>query len=156
VPSRRELLAGVAGSVSVTAGCLGSDDLVARCASRGRGSDGPHLRRVLPIRGDERIALGVMVSEQAVTDDAFGAISVRDSDEHLVASIPLLPNREMSSLDPADYSAFSSSSGELYALPLGRPPVHGAYTVSLVGPDDDPVETERIRFNCYAEGGELP
>jgi hypothetical protein len=110
----------------------------------------------MPIRGDERVALGIVVSEQAVTDDAFGAVRVRDGDRNLAASIPLLPNREMSSLDPAEYSGFGSSSGELYAVPLGYPPVHGEYTVSLVTPDDEQVETASIRFNCYAEDGELP
>ncbi|EJN57107.1 hypothetical protein HSB1_44930 [Halogranum salarium B-1] len=35
----------------------------------------------------------------------------------------------MSSLDPDDYSVFSSDSGELYAVQLGPPPVHGEYTV---------------------------
>ena len=156
MPSRRELIAGVAGSISMTAGCLSSGDTVARCGSRGVESGSQHLRRITPIRGDEQVALGVLVSDQAVTDEAYNAIRVRDSDSNLVASVPLLSNRGMSSLDPADYSGFGSDSGELYAVPLGHPPVHGEYTVSLVDSDDEQVATASLRFNCYADSGELP
>lgn len=35
VPSRRQLIAGLASALTVTAGCLDSDELVARCSSRG-------------------------------------------------------------------------------------------------------------------------
>ncbi|SFL56212.1 hypothetical protein SAMN04487950_4225 [Halogranum rubrum] len=156
MPSRRELIGSVAGLLSATAGCLGNEDIVARCGSRGVGSDSRHLRRVAPIEGEEEVALGILVSEQAVTDEAHHRVSVRDTDDNLLASIPLLSNRGMSSLDPDDYSVFSSDSGELYAVQLGPPPVHGEYTVSLVDPDDEPTATVTLRFNCYTNSEELP
>lgn len=81
---------------------------------------------------------------------------IRDSDDNLVASVPLMSNRGMSGLEAEDYSVFGSSSGELYAVPLGPPPVHGEYTVSLINSDDEQMETASLRFNCYAEGGRLP
>lgn len=155
MPSRRELIVGVAGSVSMTAGCLGNEHTVARCASRGVESESQHLRRIAPISGDEQVALGILVSDQAVTGETY-AVRVRDSDDDLVASIPLLSNRAMSELDPEAYPVFGSDDGELYAVPLGRPPVHGEYTVSLVTPDDVRISTARLRFNCYADGGALP
>lgn len=120
------------------------------------GSGSQHLRSVAPITGDERVALGILVSDHAVTQEAYHAVRIRDSDDNLVASIPLMSNREMSSLDPEDHSVFGSSRGELYAVPLGPPPVHGAYTVSLIGSDADHIATARLRFNCYAEDGRLP
>lgn len=156
MPSRRELIAGVAGLSSLTAGCLDTGEPLARCASRGVGSGSQHLREVAPIRGDEQVALGVLVSDRAVTDDAYHAVRIRDSDDALVASVPLMHNRGMSSLDPDDYAVFGSRSGELYAVPLGPPPVHGEYTVSLVSSDGDRVATARLRFNCYAADGRLP
>ena len=65
-------------------------------------------------------------------------------------------DRGMSSLDPEDYPVFGSSSGELYAVPLGPPPVHGEYTVSLVSSEGEQIATTSLRFNCYAEDGTLP
>ncbi|MDS0301351.1 hypothetical protein NDI76_21700 [Halogeometricum sp. S1BR25-6] len=153
--SRRELLVGVAGSLSLSAGCLGEEN-IARCSSQGVGSGSQHLRRVAPIEGDEQVALGILVSDQAVTEETYHAIRVRDIDNNLITSIPLSNNRDMSGLDPEDYSIFSSEEGELYAVPLGHPPVHGEYTVSLVDSDDDVRATERLQFNCYADGGTLP
>jgi hypothetical protein len=155
MPSRRALLAGVTGIVTMTAGCTGGGDLLARCSSRGTGSDSEHLQRVAPIRGDEHIALGVLVSETAVTDDRYHAIRIEDGSEDLVASIPLMDNRNMSGLDPSDFSVFTSATGELYAEPLGPPPVHGAYTVSLVSSAGERLASARKRFNCYAEDGTL-
>jgi hypothetical protein len=156
VPSRRELIAGVAGVLSATAGCLDNEAILARCSSRGVGSGSQHLRAIAPITGDEQVALGVLVSDRAVTEEAYHAVRIRDSDDNHVASIPLMSNRGMSSLDPEDHSVFGSSSGELYAVPLGPPPVHGEYTVSLISSDADRIATASLRFNCYAEGGTLP
>lgn len=156
MPSRRALLAGVTGILTVTAGCTDGGDILARCSSRGTGSDSEHLRRVAPIRGDERVALGVLVPETAVTDDRYHPIRIEDGSEDLVASIPLVDNREMSSLDPSDVSVFTSATGELYAVPLGPPPVHGAYTVSLVSSDGEQLASAGKGFNCYAEDGALP
>jgi hypothetical protein len=120
------------------------------------GSESQHLREIAPIRGDEQVALGILVSDQAVTEEMYRAVRIRDSDDNLVASVPLMHNRGMSSLDPEDYSVFGSSSGELYAVPLGPPPVHGEYTVSLISSDAEQIATARLRFNCYAEEGTLP
>ncbi len=156
VPSRRELIAGVAGIVSVTAGCLSSEEGIARCSSQGVGSGSQHLREIAPIRGGEQIALGILVSEQAVSDERYHTVRIRDSDDFLVASIPLMSNRGMSSLDPEDYSIFGSSSGELYAVPLGQPPVHDEFTASLISSEDEQIATASLRFNCYAEDGTLP
>lgn len=153
--SRRELIAGAAGAVTVTAGCLGTDETLARCSSHGVGSDSQHLRDVSPIRGSEQVALGVVVSDEAVSEDRYHAVRIRDSDGTLVASVPLINNREMSSLEPEDKS-FISSTGELYAVPLGPPPVHGDYTVSVTDPDDEQIATHSLRFNCYADDGRLP
>lgn len=153
--SRRELLVVTVGGLGATAGCL-DDDPAARCASRGEGSGSRHLRQVAPIRGDERVALGVSVSPRAVTEERFHAVRIRDADGTLVGSIPLANNRELSSLDPDEYGVFASGDGELYAVPLGPPPVHGEYTVSLVDPNDERIATARVRFNCYAQDGDLP
>jgi hypothetical protein len=156
VPSRRELIAGVAGLLSVTAGCLDNEELIARCSSRGVGSGSQHLREVAPIKGDEQVALGILVSDRAVSEETYHAVRIRDSDDNLVISVPLIENRGMSSLEPDDYSVFGSGSGELYAVPLGPPPIHGEYTVSLISSDADQLATARLRFNCYAEDGTLP
>ncbi|MFC7021260.1 MULTISPECIES: hypothetical protein [Haloarcula] len=142
--------------LSATAGCLGTEEFIARCSSRGVGSGSQHLREIAPIEGDERIALGILVSEQAVSSQLYHTVRIRDSDDTLVASVPLMSNRGMSSLDPEDYPVFGSSSGELYAVPLGPPPVHGEYTVSLMGSEGEQIATTRLRFNCYAEDGTLP
>jgi hypothetical protein len=149
-------MTGVAGALTVTAGCLDNQELIARCSSQGVGSGSKHLRAIAPIRGDEQVALGILVSDQAVSEERYHAVRIRDSDDTLVASIPLISNRGMSSLDPEDYSVFGSSSGELYAIPLGPPPVHGEYTVSLTNPDAEHIATASLRFNCYAENGTLP
>ena len=156
MPSRRELIAGVAGLLSVTAGCLDNKELIARCSSRGVGSGSQHLREVAPIKGDEQVALGILVSDRAVSEETYHAVRIRDSDDNLVISVPLIENRGMSSLEPDDYSVFGSGSGELYAVPLGPPPIHGEYTVSLISSDADQLATARLRFNCYAEDGTLP
>jgi hypothetical protein len=156
MPSRRDLLAGVAGTVSVTAGCLGSDDLLARCSSSVDGSDSQHLRRVAPIRGEEQIALGVLVSEDAVTEDEYHTIRIVDDTGHLVASVALMNNRGMSRLAPDDHPVFASNTGELSAVTLGPPPTYGTYAVSLFGETGGPITTARLRLNCYAGEGELP
>ncbi len=156
MPSRRELITGVAGILSVTAGCLGNGEFIARCSSRGVGSGSQHLREIAPIQGDEQIALGILVSEQAVSGELYHTVRIRDSDDTLVASVPLMTDRGMSSLDPEDYSVFGSSRGELYAVPLGPPPVHGEYTASLMSSEGEQLATASLRFNCYAEDGTLP
>lgn len=151
MPSRRELLTGIAAALTATAGCLGGDEYIAQCSSRGEGGGSQHLRRIAPIQGSEQIALGILVSERAVSNEQYDTIRIRNSDGTLVASVPLLSDRDMSRLDPDDYSVFASSSGELYAVPLGPPPVHGEYTVSLTGQNAEAVETSSLRFNCYAD-----
>jgi len=156
MPSRRELIAGVAAAVTATAGCLGDEELIARCSSRGVDTGSQYLREVAPIRGEDQVSLGILVSDQAVTEERYHAVRIRDSDDELVASVPLMHNRGMSGLEPEDYSVFGSSSGELYAVPLGPPPVHGEYTVSLTDPDAEQIATASLRFNCYAEDGTLP
>lgn len=156
VPSRRELIAGIAGILSMSAGCLSNDENIARCSSQGVGSGSQHLRGIAPIQGDEQIALGILVSEQAVSGELYHTVRIRDSDDTLVASVPLMTDRGMSSLDPEDYSVFGSSSGELYAVPLGPPPVHGGYTASLISSEGEQIATASLRFNCYAEDGTLP
>jgi hypothetical protein len=156
MPSRRAFVGSIAAGLSLTAGCLGDGEVIARCGSEGVGSGDQTLRRAAPIQGSERIALGILVSEQAVTDDASHAVRVRDSDGDLVASVPLMDNRDMTRLDPADHPFFEGAGGELYAVPLGPPPVHGEYTVSLVGPEGTRRSTLSIRFNCYADDGRLP
>lgn len=156
VPSRRDLIASVAGIVSVTAGCLGNEESSARCASRGVGSESQHLRRISTIRGDEQVALGVLVSDQAVSEETYRAVQIRDATGELVTSIPLMDNRDMSRLEPEDYDIFTADSGALYAVPLGPPPVHGEFTARLIGADGEQLATARLRFNCYAKDGNLP
>lgn len=156
MPSRRAFVGSVAAGLSLTAGCLGDSELIAQCASRGTGSGDQTLRKAAPIQGSEQIALGILVSEQAATDDASHAVRVRDSDDDLVASVPLMDNRDMTRLDPAEYPFFSREGGELYAVLLGRPPVHGEYTVSLVGPEGTRRSTLSLRFNCYGDDERLP
>jgi hypothetical protein len=120
------------------------------------GSESPHLRRIAPIRGEEQVAFGILVSDQAVTEEMYHAVRIRNGADDLIASVPLMDNREMSGLDPEDYPVFGSDSGELYAVTLGPPPVHGEYTVSLISADGERIATARARFNCYAEDGTLP
>jgi hypothetical protein len=120
------------------------------------GSESQHLREVAPISGDERVALGILVSDRAVAEEMYHAVSIRNSDDDLVASVPLVDNRGMSDLDPDEYSVFGSRGGELYAVPLGHPPVHGTYAVSLVSTGGEQLATARLRFNCYTEDGTLP
>jgi hypothetical protein len=142
--------------MSLLAGCLDSENVIARCASQGVSSGSEHLRRIGVVQGEEQISLGVLVSEEAAVDEAYHAVRIRDSDDALVASVPLLDNRDMNRLEPDDYPKFSSGSGELYAVPLGHPPVHGEFTASLVGTEDDELATANITFNCYADDGTLP
>jgi len=140
----------------MTAGCLDNTENIARCSSEGVGSGSQHLREVALIRGDEQVALGILVSDQAVTEDRYHAVQIRNTDDGLIASVPLMDNRDMSSLDPEDYSVFGPGDGELFAVPLGPPPVHGEYIVSVSNVDGERIEAERTRFNCYAEDGALP
>jgi hypothetical protein len=97
-----------------------------------------------------------MVSEAAVSNQRFDAINVRNVDGDLIARIPLETNQGMSSLDPEDYPVLSSERGELYAVSLDEPPVHGEVVVSLVNPAGEQITTARLRFNCYSEDGSLP
>jgi len=154
--SRRRFLGGLAAGSVGLAGCLGSDDLIARCSSRGRGSGSQHLRQLVPIRGDTQVALGIAVSPEATESDNYRFVEIRDRDDRLVGSIPLDDNREMSSLNIDQFSIYGADDGEVYALPLGRPPVHGAYTASLINESGESVATATMRFNCYAEDGSLP
>ena len=156
MPSRRRVLAGLAAGSAALAGCLGDDEEIARCSSRGTGSGSQHLRRVVPIEGETQIALAVGVSPAAAEGDTYRFVEVRDRDDDLVGAIPLNDNRGMSRLDTDEFSILGSDSGEVYALPLGRPPVHGAYTVSLITESGESVATATKRFNCYAYDGSLP
>jgi len=137
-------------------GCLGDDEFIARCSSRGRGSGSQHLRRVVPIKGETQVALGIVVSPEAAESDSYRFVEVRDRDDDLVGTIPLDDNRGMSRLDTEQFSILGSSDGEVYALPLGEPPVHGAYTVSLINDSEASVATVTKRFNCYSQDGSLP
>ncbi|MFD1642467.1 hypothetical protein [Halohasta litorea] len=156
MPSRRRVLAGLAAGPAALAGCLGDDDLIARCSSRGRGSGSQHLRGVSPIRGATQVALGIVVSSEATESDSYRFIEIRDRDDELVGSIPLDDNRDMSRLDSDQFSISGAQNGEVYAFPLDRPPVHGAYTVSLINSSEASVATARLRFNCYSQDGSLP
>ena len=147
---------GIASSSLLTAGCLGNEEMIARCSSRGDGSGSQYLREVAPIKGENEIALGVMVSKTVPEDEDFEAITIRNRDGKLVSSIPLMNNREMSRIDPEDYSVLGSEEGELYAVPLGPPPVHGDFDISLVGSNDVVVVSAELRFNCYSYDGSLP
>ena len=88
--SRRGLLAGlVAGLPVAAAGCLGSGERLANCSSRGEHfEDGP-LDHVKTIRGDEQVALGILVDADAPADDSIDAVVVRNRDGDLVADVPL-------------------------------------------------------------------
>lgn len=156
MPSRRTFISGIAIGSVLTAGCLGSREMVARCSSRGVGSGSQYLRGVAPLGGEDEIALGVMVSRGVPGNERFHAIDVRDRDGGLVASIPLMNNRAMNRLDPEDYPVLGSEEGELYAVPLGPPPVHGDFQVSLVDAAGETVAVAEIRFNCYSSDGSLP
>ncbi len=140
----------------MTAGCLGRESNIARCASQGEGSESQHLRQIVPIEGSEQVALGIVVSPETVQQDQYHAVDVRDRDGALVTSIPLEDNRDMNRLTQDDFPVLTSEDGELYGVPLGPPPVHGEFTASLVTPDDGTVATATIRFNCYADDGSLP
>lgn len=155
MPSRRTFLIGMASGVSATAGCLGSEQDIAHCSSRGDVT-GSELRRIAPIDGDEQVALGILVSSEAVGDDPHNVIEVRDSDETLITSIPLAENREMNQLDQSNHPIFASAEGELYAVVLGPPPVHGVLTASLVTSEGEQLSTATLRFNCYSNDGSLP
>ena len=140
----------------LVSGCLGDEDSIARCSSRGTTSGTQYLRDIAPIKGENEVALGVVVSQSAIQNEGFDAITVRDRDGELVASIPLDDNRDMNRLDPADFPVLSSEDGELYAIPLGAPPQHGEFEVSLVDPAGEPVETGEIHFSCYSYDGAIP
>jgi hypothetical protein len=156
MPSRRALLAGVAGVAGLSAGCLDTGDSPARCSSHGEGSGTQHLRQVAPITGDETVALGIVVSEAAVSNERFDAVDVRNVDGDLMARIPLATNRGMSGLDAENHPVLRSETGEVYAVTLGDPPVHGEVVVSLVDPEGDPITSADLRFNCYSSDGTLP
>ncbi|WP_128478661.1 hypothetical protein [Halorussus pelagicus] len=156
MPSRRELLGGVAGLLTLSAGCLGAEESVAHCSSRSNGGGNEYLRRVAPIDGDEQVSLGLLVAEEATHSEDFIAVRVEDADGSLVASVPLDENRDMSELDPEDHNIFASNTGELYAIPLGPPPQHGRFTVAAVGPDGDRLNSIEFQFNCYSPDGSLP
>jgi hypothetical protein len=155
MPSRRDFLVSASSGLVLLAGCIGGEDTIARCSSKGS-TGTEHLRAIAPITGDEQVALGVVVSDSAIRSEALEAITVRDRDGELVATIPLDTNREMSRLDPEEYPVFNSEDGELYAVPLGSPPQHGEFEVSLVDPAGEPVETGEIQFNCYSYDGDMP
>lgn len=138
------------------AGCLERENNIARCASQGEGSESQHLRQTVPIEGTEQVALGIIVSTETVQQDQYHAVDVRDRDGTLVTSIPLEDNREMNRLSQDDFPILSPEDGELYAVPLGPPPVHGEFTVSLVSPEGDTIAAATTRFNCYSEDGSLP
>ena len=154
--SRRGLLAGlVAGLPVAAAGCLGSDERLANCASRGEHlEDGP-LEDVKPIDGTERLALGILVDADAPSDDSIAAVVVRNRDGDLVADVPIADNRDMSDLD-TDVDSYFRGDGELYAVPLGPPPQHAVFDLEVLDPDGEVVQTVHIEFNCYAADGELP
>lgn len=156
MPSRREFLAATVGGVSITAGCLGRDANIARCASQGEGAESQHLRQVVPLEGAEQVALGIVVSPETTREDRYHAVDVRDRDGTLVTSIPLEDNRDMNRLTQDDFPVLSSEDDELYGVPLGSPPVHGEFTVSLIAPDDETIATATTRFNCYSHDGSLP
>lgn len=139
--------------MSVIAGCAGTNETAARCATRGDGSGSQHLREIAPIRGAEQVALGVVVSDRAVSEDTYHAVQIRDASDHLITSIPLMNNRDTSSLDPSDYPIFASESGALYSVPLRTPPVHRELTVRLIGSTSEQIATANKRFNCCANDG---
>lgn len=100
MPSRRELLAGIATVSALSTGCLGDGEPITRCATRGEESGTEHLRRVAPITGREEVSLGIVVSQAAVSNERFDAIDVRNVDGDLVSRIPLATDRGMSRLAP--------------------------------------------------------
>ena len=155
-PSRRKLLTGIAAGLTVTsAGCLGSDPVPARCSGRGdHREDGP-LRRVKVVRGDEQLSLGILVDEDAPTDDSIAAVTVRDRDGDLLADVPVNDNRNMSDLEPDVDPAFSDD-GELYAVVLGPPPQHGVVDVAVVDSDGEAVQSASYEYNCYRPDDGLP
>ncbi|WP_340097770.1 hypothetical protein [Salinibaculum salinum] len=140
----------------MTAGCLGKENNIARCASQGEGSDSQHLRQIVPVEGSEQVALGIVVSTDAVQEDQYHAVDVRNRDGMLVTSIPLEDNRDMNRLTQDDFPVLSAADGELYGVSLGPPPVHGEFTASLVSPEGTTIATATTRFNCYSADGSLP
>ena len=107
------------------------------------------------IDGDEQLALGILVDEDAPADDSIAAVVVRNRDGDLAADVPIMDNREMSDLEP-DIKPYFDESGELYAVPLGPPPQHGVFDLEVVDPDGEVVQTVHYRFNCYDSDGKLP
>jgi len=86
----------------------------------------------------------------------FVPIVVRDRDGEFVVDIPLRSNRGMSDLDTDVDPKFGGSNGEPYAVPLGPPPQHGEFTVSVVDENETARSTMEYRFNCYDADGDLP
>ncbi|SFC00365.1 hypothetical protein SAMN05444422_103447 [Halobiforma haloterrestris] len=154
--SRRDFVTALAAGVPIAAaGCLGSDEAIARCSSQGANlEDGP-LERAKVIRGDEELALGILVDADAPTDESADAVVVRNRDGDLVADVPIRDNREMSALEPDIDPAFDED-GELYAVRLGAPPQHGDFDLEVVDPEGEIVQSVHTRFNCYDPDGELP
>jgi len=139
------------------AGCLSDDERISNCSAQGIGGedDGP-LINVGTLDGDKQVSLGIAVSQDAPRDDRFAAVVVRDRDGELVADVPLRSNRRMSDLDTDVDPTFGGSNGELYAVPLGPPPQHGEFTVSVVDENGTARSTMEYRFNCYDADGDLP
>jgi hypothetical protein len=156
MPSRRQFLGGVTASLAVTAGCLGSEDQSARCSSESVGYTEKQINAVVPIIGDDQVALAIGISTETVEQSEKYTLVVRNRDDELVASIPLDSNREMSRLSHEDYNFLGPDDGELYAVLLGQPPVHGEYTVSLLDSDEQRLESVEMRFNCYDWDGSIP
>ncbi|AXR78092.1 hypothetical protein [Natrarchaeobaculum sulfurireducens] len=154
--SRRTFLAGLAvGFTATSAGCLGSDPTTARCSGRGdHREDGP-LRRIKVVRGDEQLSLGILVDEDAPTDDSIAAVTVRDRDGDLLADVPITDNRNMSDLEP-DIDSALGDDGELYAVVLGPPAQHGVVDVAVIDSDDEIVQSVSYEYNCYRPDDGLP
>lgn len=153
--SRRRLLAGLAAvTTGATAGCFGDESPTARCSSEGVTSDNGHLRDVNPIRGDEMVSLGILVSEEAPSNDDVAAVVVRNRDGDIVADVPIRDNRDMSDLEVD--GSFGSKGGELYAVPLGPPPQHAVLRAESVGSDGNVTDSMTVQFNCYRSDGKLP
>ena len=154
--SRRDFVTGLAAGLPIAAaGCLGSDEVIARCSSQGENPGNGPLERAKVIRGDEELALGILVDADAPTDESVDAVVVRNRDGDLVADVPIRDNRDMSDLEP-DIDPSLGEDGELYAVQLGPPPQHGNFDLEVVDPEGEVVQTVGTRFNCYEPDGELP
>lgn len=161
--TRRGLLAGIAlVPTAATVGCLG-DDTLARRASFGRGIDETterHLLDVAPLRGEEQLALGILVDEDAPRDPDVAAAVVRDREGDVLADVPLRNDRDVSrladELHSLDESLLDDGDGERYAVILGPPPQHGVVEVHVVAPDGEVLDGLAFECNCYADEGHLP